>query len=348
MRMAETTPLRSSVPIKLADSVRSGDRRALARAITLVESSRDDHRALAEAVLGALLPVRTPSLRIGISGVPGAGKSTFIEALGRTIIASGHRLAVLAVDPSSRRSGGSILGDKTRMTDLSREAAAFIRPTPTGGLLGGVARRTRDSLMLCEAAGFDVVIVETVGTGQSETAVADLVDMVVLLLLPGGGDELQGLKKGILEIADLILVNKADGDLAAAAERAVGEYGAALHLLRAASPHWTTEIMAVSAMEGRNIDGAWDAIGRFRKAMGEAGAIAARREEQARVALWSELGEGLMAQLRQSPLVRDCLPVIEAEVVAGRATPSIAARQLLAAFLGPEISASGDSCKTHA
>jgi LAO/AO transport system kinase len=331
--MAETITVRNPDPIKLADAVRSGDRRALARAITIAESSRDDHRELAEAVLGALLPVAAPSLRIGVSGVPGVGKSAFIEALGRTILASGRRLAVLAVDPSSRRSGGSILGDKTRMAELAREAAAFIRPTPTGGLLGGVARRTRDALLLCEAAGFEIVIVETVGTGQSETAVADLVDMVVLLLLPGGGDELQGLKKGILEVADLILVNKADGDLAAAAERAVGEYGGALHLLRAASPHWTPEIMAVSALDGRNIGRAWDAIGRFRKAMEQTGALAQRRQDQARVALWSELGEGLLAELRRSPLVRDRLPGIEAEVVAGRAAPSIAARRLLAAFL---------------
>jgi LAO/AO transport system kinase len=323
-------------PLKLAEAIRSGDRRSLARAITIAESSRDDHRALAEAVLGALLPVRLPSLRIGISGVPGVGKSTFIEALGRVVLASGHRLAVLAVDPSSRRSGGSILGDKTRMENLSREAGAFIRPTPTGGLLGGVARRTRDALLLCEAAGYDVVIVETVGTGQSETAVADLVDMVVLLLLPGGGDELQGLKKGILEIADLILVNKADGDLAAAAERAVGEYGGALHLLRAASPHWTPEIMAVSALDGRNLGRAWEAIGRFRTAMAATGDLAARRAEQARMALWSELGEGLLAQLRHSPLVRDRLPDAEAEVVSGRAAPSVVARRLLAAFLGEE------------
>jgi LAO/AO transport system kinase len=321
-------------PIKLAGSVRSGDRRALARAITLAESSREDHRELAEAVLGALLPVTTPSLRIGISCVPGVGKSTFIEALGRTILAAGHRLAVLAVDPSSRRSGGSILGDKTRMENLSRAAAAFIRPTPTGGLLGGVARRTRDALLLCEAAGFEIVIVETVGTGQSETAVADLVDMVVLLLLPGGGDELQGLKKGILEIADLILVNKADGDLAAAAERAVGDYGGALHLLRAASPHWTPEIMAVSALDGHNIARAWDAIGRFRTAMEETGVLAARRAEQARLALWAELGEGLVSQLRQSPRLRDRLPAIEAQVVSGHAAPSVAARRLLASFLG--------------
>ncbi|MDB5405868.1 MAG: ATPase/protein kinase [Rhodospirillales bacterium] len=341
--MAEKQTARIPDPIELAAAVRGGDRRALARAITLAESSRGDHRELAEAVLGALLPVRLPSLRIGISGVPGVGKSTFIETLGRTIVAAGHRLAVLAVDPSSRRSGGSILGDKTRMADLAREPAAFIRPTPTGGLLGGVARRTRDAVMLCEAAGFEIVIVETVGTGQSETAVADLVDMVVLLLLPGGGDELQGLKKGILEIADLILVNKADGDLAAAAERAVGEYGGALHLLRAASPHWTPEIMAVSAFEGRNVALAWDAVGRFRAAMEATGALAARRAAQARVALWSELGEGLLAQLRQSPLVRDRLAEIEAEVVAGRAAASVAARRLLAAFLGPAAAGQTDA-----
>src|SRR5476651_2231431 len=217
-------------PSALADAVRGGDRRALARAITLIESSREDHRRAAEALLEAALleTARGSSIRLGISGVPGVGKSTFIEALGSHIIAAGHRLAVLAIDPSSRRGGGSILGDKTRMEKLARSAAAFIRPSPTGGTLGGVARRTRETLLLCEAAGFDIVIVETVGIGQSETAVADMVDMFVLLMLPGGGDELQGIKKGVVELADLILVNKADGEFAAAAQRAVADYRGAL------------------------------------------------------------------------------------------------------------------------
>jgi LAO/AO transport system kinase len=245
-------------PAALAAAVRAGDRRALARAITLIESSRADHRRAAEAVLeAALVPAAGRTLRLGISGVPGVGKSTFIEALGLSILGRGHRLAVLAIDPSSRRGGGSILGDKTRMGELARSTAAFIRPSPTGGTLGGVARRTRETLLLCEAAGFDVVIVETVGIGQSETAVADMVDMFVLLMLPGGGDELQGIKKGVVELADLILVNKADGDFAAAAKRAVADYRSALRLLRPASATWRPEVLAVSALAGTNIETMW-------------------------------------------------------------------------------------------
>ncbi|PWC95248.1 methylmalonyl Co-A mutase-associated GTPase MeaB, partial [Azospirillum sp. TSO5] len=217
---------------RLAEAVRSGDRRALARAITLIESTRADHRATADALLAALLPYTGNSVRLGISGVPGVGKSTFIEAFGLHVIGLGHKVAVLAVDPSSQRTGGSILGDKTRMVDLSREANAFIRPSPAGTTLGGVARRTREAMLICEAAGFDVIVVETVGVGQSETAVADMVDLFMLLLLPAGGDELQGIKKGIVELADLVVVNKADGDLAATARHTVADYRHALALLR--------------------------------------------------------------------------------------------------------------------
>src|SRR6266851_4921364 len=226
------------------------------------------------------VPARGSSIRLGISGVPGVGKSTFIEALGRHILDAGHRLAVLAIDPSSRRSGGSILGDKTRMETLARNEAAFIRPSPTGGTLGGVARRTRETMLLCEAAGFDVVIVETVGIGQSETAVADMVDMFVLLMLPGGGDELQGIKKGVVELADLILVNKADGEFAAAAERAVADYRSALRLLRPALSQWRPEVLAVSALAGTNIDKMWQVVGRFRRTIEADGALAERRAEQ--------------------------------------------------------------------
>ena len=326
---------RSPDPVALAAAIRAGDRRALARAITLIESSREDHRRAAEALLEtALRPAPTGSIRLGISGVPGVGKSTFIEALGRHIIGAGHRLAVLAIDPSSRRGGGSILGDKTRMPELARNDAAFIRPSPAGGTLGGVARRTRETLLLCEAAGFDVVIVETVGIGQSETAVADMVDMFVLLMLPGGGDELQGIKKGVVELADLILVNKADGEFAPAAQRAVADYRGALRLLRPASSHWKPEVLAVSALTGTNIDKMWQTVGRYRRAVEKDGALAARRGEQARAALWAEIAAGLLDQLRLSPLLRDRLPAIEAEIMDGRAAPAVAARRLLEAFLG--------------
>ena len=321
-------------PATLAAAVRAGDRRALARAITLIESSRADHRRAAEAVLeAALVPAVGRTLRLGISGVPGVGKSTFIEALGLAILGRGHRLAVLAIDPSSRRGGGSILGDKTRMGELARHPAAFIRPSPTGGTLGGVARRTRETLLLCEAAGFDVVIVETVGIGQSESAVADMVDMFVLLMLPGGGDELQGIKKGVVELADLILVNKADGDFAAAAKRAVADYRSALRLLRPASATWRPEVLAVSALAGTNIETMWQTVERYRRAAEADGTLAARRAEQAREALWAEIAAGLLEQLRVSPALRDRLPDIEAEVMAGRAAPAVAARRLLEAFL---------------
>jgi LAO/AO transport system kinase len=318
----------------LADLVRQGDRRALARAITLVESSREDHRRAAEAMLDALLPGSPNSIRLGISGVPGVGKSTFIEAFGLHAIGAGHRVAVLAIDPSSRRGGGSILGDKTRMAELARNDAAFIRPSPTGGTLGGVARRTRETMLLCEAAGFEIVIVETVGIGQSETAVSDMVDMFLLLLLPGGGDELQGIKKGVVELADLILVNKSDGDLAAAARRAVADYRSALRLLRPASPNWTPEVAAVSALTGKGIDRAWKTVARHRSAVLASGELAERRAEQARAALWSEIGEALLERLRASPVVGARLPEIERAVMAGQAAPSVAARRLLAAFLG--------------
>jgi LAO/AO transport system kinase len=329
-------------PDVLAAAIRAGDRRALARAITLIESSRPDHRRAAEAVLEAALLVPAPldgaSVRIGISGVPGVGKSTFIEALGSHIIAAGHRLAVLAIDPSSQRSGGSILGDKTRMETLARSEAAFIRPSPTGGTLGGVARRTRETMLLCEAAGFDVVIVETVGIGQSETAVADMVDMFVLLMLPGAGDALQGIKKGVVELADLILVNKADGEFIAAAQQAVLDYRNALRLLRPTGSHWRPEVLAVSALVGTNIDSMWQAVERFRRTVEIDGALAARRAEQARAALWAEISAGLLDQLRLSPVLRDRLPEIEDEVMAGRAAPAVAARRLLEAFLAGTLS----------
>src|SRR5689334_4752463 len=238
---------------ELARAVRAGDRRALARAITLVESTRADHRADAVALLDAILPATGASTRVGISGAPGAGKSTFIEALGMNLVDAGHRVAVLAVDPSSRRSGGSILGDKTRMEMLSRRSEAFIRPSPSGGTLGGVARRTREALLLCEAAGHDVVLVETVGVGQSEVAVAGMVDVFVLLLAPGAGDDLQGVKRGIVELADVVVVNKSDGDLADLARHTAGDYAHALHLVGPA------QVLLASARESMGIVEVWDA-----------------------------------------------------------------------------------------
>ena len=238
---------------RLAAAVEGGERRALARAITLVESTHADHRAKAEALLARLMPATGNSIRLGISGSPGVGKSTFIEAFGLHLIGQGRRLAVLAVDPSSKRGGGSILGDKTRMEKLAVEPAAFIRPSPTGGALGGVARRTREAILVAEAAGFDVVIVETVGVGQSETAVADMVDMFILLLQPAGGDELQGLKRGIIELADLLVVNKADGELTAAAARAAADYRRALQLIMPRSVDWRTPVKLASALTGKGI-----------------------------------------------------------------------------------------------
>jgi LAO/AO transport system kinase len=319
---------------RLAAAVEAGERRALARAITLVESTRADHRLRAEALLERLMPATGRAMRLGISGVPGVGKSSFIEAFGLHLIAAGHKVAVLAVDPSSKRGGGSILGDKTRMEKLSVEPDAFIRPSPAGTTLGGVARRTRDALLVAEAAGFDVVIVETVGVGQSETAVADLTDMFVLLLQPGGGDELQGIKRGIVELADLVVVNKADGELVAAANRAASDYRRALHLLRPASPHWSVPVLLCSALTGAGVPEVWKTVERYREALGASGEIAARRAGQGRAAMWSEVGERLMADLRAHPRVAALIAAVEEEVIAGRLSPGAAARRLLAAFRG--------------
>ena len=263
----------------LATDVRRGDRRALARAITIVESTRSDHRSQATALVDALLPDAGRARRIGISGVPGAGKSTLIEALGLHAIAAGHRVAVLAVDPSSSISGGSILGDKTRMADLGRHPDAFIRPTPAAGTLGGVARRTREAMVLCEAARFDIVIVETVGVGQSEVAVADLVDLFVLVASPAGGDELQGIKRGIMELADVIAVNKADGDLADAAQRSASDLRHAVHLLRPKRPAWEVAVLTCSALTGAGVPALWAAIADAHDRLGPEGL----RSEERRV-----------------------------------------------------------------
>ncbi len=319
---------------KLAAALRAGDRRALARAITLVESTREDHRAQAEALLALVLPASGNSVRIGISGAPGVGKSTFIEAFGLTVTGAGHRVAVLAVDPSSKRGGGSILGDKTRMAELARRADAFIRPSPAGKTLGGVARRTREAILVAEAAGFDVIIVETVGVGQSETAVADMVDLFLLLLAPGGGDDLQGIKKGIVELADLLVVNKADGDLKPAALRAVADYRHAVRMLRPAAAAGDAPVLAVSALAREGIDTVWRMVERELAAQRASGARDRRRAAQARAALWSEIGEGLLDLFKADARVAKRLAALEAKVAAGGLTPTAAARAALAAFRG--------------
>ncbi len=324
---------RASQERRLAKQVLAGDRRALARAITLIESTRTDHRRNAEALLEHLVPKAGKSVRLGISGVPGVGKSTFIEVFGLDAIERGHRVAVLAVDPSSKRSGGSILGDKTRMEVLARTESAFIRPSPTGGTLGGVARRTREAMLACEAAGFDVVIVETVGVGQSEAAVADMVDLFILLLLPGAGDELQGIKRGIVELADLVVVNKSDGDLVAAANHAAAEYRHALTLLRPPVEGWQVPVLQVSAVEKRGIDDVWQAVAAYREAMTDSGAWADRRSRQARSWMWGEIEEGLAERFRDDPSVDAALSGLEKKVADGKLTPTAAAQDLLGRFL---------------
>jgi LAO/AO transport system kinase len=319
--------------VNLADDIRSGDRRSLARAITLAESTRSDHRDEAVALLDELLPSTGGAIRVGISGAPGAGKSTFIEALGLHLVDHGHRLAVLAVDPSSRRSGGSILGDKTRMEMLSRRSEAFIRPSPSGGTLGGVARRTREALLLCEAAGHDVVLVETVGVGQSEVAVAGMVDVFVLLLAPGAGDDLQGVKRGIVELADVVVVNKADGDLAAAAERTAADYANALHFLRSRTEGWEVRVERASALLGEGIDRVWSAIEAHEAMLKASGVLGARRADQAREWMWSEVTDGLLDALAADPAVAAETAALEADVRAGTVSPAAAAQRILKRFM---------------
>jgi LAO/AO transport system kinase len=317
----------------LAAAIRRGDRRALARAITLVESTRGQDRDAAEALLALVLPETGKGLRLGISGAPGVGKSTFIDAFGMAALGAGHRIAVLAVDPSSKRGGGSILGDKTRMPALARADGAFIRPSAAGAMLGGVARRTREAIWLAEAAGFDRVIVETVGVGQSETDVADMVDLFLLLIAPGGGDDLQGIKRGIIELADLVLVTKADGDLEPAARRAVADYRSALHLLRGAADG-RAEVLAISALGGRGIDAVAAAIETRAAHSRASGELERRRARQAQAALWSEIGAGLVERLREDAAMARRLPQLEAKVAARALTPAAAARAALAEFLG--------------
>ena len=320
------------VTTDLTEGLIAGDRRALAKAITQVESSRADHREAADRLLETVLPRTGNAVRLGISGVPGVGKSTFIEAFGGFLIDQGKRVAVLAVDPTSRQSHGSILGDKTRMERLARDPDAFVRPSPAGATLGGVARRTRESMLLCEAAGFDVILVETVGVGQSETAVADMVDMFLLLLLPGGGDELQGIKRGIVELADAVIVNKADGDMAAAAKRAAAEYHGALGLLKGMRGAWRPPVLQISALEHRGVDRVWDTVLRHQEVMRSTGAHGEKRKAQALDWMWSEIRESLMDAFQGHPGIAEDLARLQAEVAAGAASPGRAARALIRRF----------------
>jgi LAO/AO transport system kinase len=312
----------------LARDVRTGNRAALARAITLIESRRSDHQTAARELVQALLPDTGKAIRVGITGSPGVGKSTTIDVLGMSLIGRGHRVAVLAVDPSSARTGGSILGDKTRMARLAAADAAFIRPSPASGTLGGVAAKTREAMLLCEAAGFDVVLVETVGIGQSETAVCDMTDFFLALMLPGAGDELQGLKKGLVELADMIAVNKADGDNIKRANLAAAEYRGALHILTPRSEHWPVPVETYSALTGSGVAELWQKILDHRTAMNASGEFTARRRQQQVKWMWSMLEQRLMARLRADPALRAKVKQTEALVADGRMTPALAVEQI--------------------
>ncbi|MEA3300277.1 MAG: methylmalonyl Co-A mutase-associated GTPase MeaB [Pseudomonadota bacterium] len=313
----------------MADELRAGNRRALARAITLVESTRQDHREQASALLELVTPDAGNSVRLGITGVPGVGKSSFIEVFGNHVIDLGHRVAVLAVDPSSSISGGSILGDKTRMETLTRREEAFIRPSPAGRTLGGVARRTRETLLLCEAAGYDVIIVETVGVGQSETMVSEMTDMFLLLLLPGGGDELQGMKRGITELADLLLVNKADGDQKKIANHTVSDYRSAIHFLPRKHRAWTARVEACSAAEDSGILAVWERVQEFVASLKASGEWSERRARQALDWMWRETAESLLVDLKRHPAIAGALPALEAAVRGGDKPPTVAAMEIV-------------------
>jgi LAO/AO transport system kinase len=318
-------------PEQLATRLVDGDRRALAQSITLVESTRPDHRSDAAVLLDAVLARTGGAIRLGVTGTPGAGKSTFIEELGGHVTATGHRVAVLTVDPSSRRSGGSILGDKTRMERLARDPRAFIRPSPSGGSVGGVARRTREAALLCEAAGFDVIVVETVGVGQSEVAVADMVDCFCLIAAPGAGDELQGIKRGIMELADVVVVNKADGGLLPAARRAIADYRQAIHLLRPKHTGWEVPVLATSALEGAGVDEVWSTVEKLVAHLREDDALEHLRAGQAVSWMWDEIRESLVDAFRGDTHVAELWPGTEEAVRAGRLSPTTAAHRLLQA-----------------
>ena len=317
---------------RLAAEIRGGDRTVLSRAITLIESKRADHRHTATMLTQALLGDTGKAVRVGITGAPGVGKSTAIDALGHMLTGEGHRVAVLAVDPSSRRTGGSILADKTRMARLANDAGAFIRPSPSSGTLGGVAAKTRETMLLCEAAGYDVVLVETVGVGQSELAVADMTDFFLVLALPGAGDELQALKKGVVELADMIAVNKADGDNLARARVSAAEYAAALHILSPSSPNWSPPVVTCSALKQDGIEDLWSRILDHRQRLTASGELKMRRGEQQVKWMWTMLEDRLFAPLRSDRTIKAALSRIEAEVVAGTTAPA-AAVETMAAML---------------
>ena len=320
---------------EIAAAVARGDRRAVARTITWLESTRPDRTARGQAILDSLVSKTGGAIRVGVTGPPGVGKSTFIEAMGLSLIEEGHRVAVLAVDPSSPVTGGSILGDKTRMERLAQHEDAFIRPSPSGGSLGGVAQRTREAMLVCEASGYDVILIETVGIGQSEVTVASMVDFFLVLLLPAGGDELQGIKRGVMELADALVVNKADGDTRLAAERTCVEYGSALELIRPTSPAWKPRSWMASAVTGEGIGEIRQAIFSHQRALTASGEFEPRRREQARAWMWSLLEEEIHRTFRQDPAVGEALPGIEAEVASLRMTPGSAVRALMEIFRRP-------------
>jgi len=319
----------SDDPQSYIQGVLARDRRVLAKTITLIESSLPAHQEMARIIIDRLVPYAGKAVRLGITGVPGVGKSTFIESLGTILVRKGHQVAVLAVDPSSKRSGGSVLADKTRMEKLAVEKSAFIRPSPSGDILGGVARKTRETMMVCEAAGFDVMIVETVGVGQSETAVASMVDFFLVLMIAGAGDELQGIKKGILELADAVVVNKADGDNIEKTEFTRKQYDSALRFLAPSSPSWTPPVMTCSALEMVGIEKIWEIVLDHRKKLLATGELEANRKRQAVDWMWSLIKEGLKKRFYQNPDVKKMLPKIAKEVENGTTASALAASRLL-------------------
>ena len=311
------------------EQILQGNRRAIAKAFTLLESTRSESFEQGQELLESLLPYAGKALRIGITGVPGVGKSTFIEAFGLFLIEQGHRVAVLAVDPSSQLTGGSIMGDKTRMNELAQHPEAFIRPSPSSGILGGVARKTRETMLICEAAGYDVVIVETVGVGQSETMVSSMVDLFLLLMLPNAGDELQGIKKGVLELADLVVVNKSDGKQESLAKTAQAEYRKALHLLPSTKTSWTPKILRCSSLEKRGMDEIWEAVKNFREVLQSSGEWKKQRQTQTGKWMWTLVEEGLLKNFRNQPNLQNQIPELEKAVESGKMLATTAARKLL-------------------
>ncbi len=314
------------------EGVISGDRAKLARAITLIESRNAEHQKRAQEMLIKLLPRTGKSLRIGISGLPGAGKSTFIDAFGTMLTGQGHKVAVLAVDPTSSRTGGSILGDKTRMARLSQDENAFIRPSPTGGTLGGVARATREAILVCEAGDFDIILVETVGVGQSEITVSEMVDFFLVLMISGGGDELQGIKKGVLEIADMIAITKADGDNVNRAKLSATDYQHALRIITPMNPVWTPPVVTVSALENKGLDKLWEKVELYRRSMKDNGEFETKRKAQQIRWMWSMIDDRLMSRLRADDKVKKLAQDMEKSIVAGKVTPALAADKILEAF----------------